>query len=366
MNKFAVFSGGTLAVPSHKANKYIEVVGSSNPRLNAMSKDSQHSIQAVLKQRYSKVKITLVDSMADLESLVSRNPDLVVLGMKLVLLEPSLGYEASPKVWLSNYLNVHGIAFTGSDAQALNYEYDKHIAKQKVLDADLRSAAFFTADIGQPIPAHTLRFPLFVKPTNRGDSKGIDEASVVSSELELTTKIKALHLECQSNALIEEYLPGREFSVAVIKQPGTRKFMAMPIEITSPADNNGNRFLSHAVKEADSEKVSFVKNAQLRDALNTLAIGVFKALGSRDYGRIDLRLDEQGTPCFIEANLMPGLSDHGYLARCFALNKGITYSDMIMMIVGLGLARKEPAVVSGLLSELVPIYGTPDAVPLLA
>jgi len=325
--------------PLKRIDKYIEIVGSSNPRLNAMAKDAQVTLLAVLRKKYARVGVTIVDDMTALERLVAKKPDLVVLGMKLVLLDPSKSYDDSPKVWLSSYLQAHDIAFTGSDTAALAIEFDKPEAKQKVIDAGLQSSAYFISSIKQPIFRHTLRFPLFVKPTNRGDSKGVDEQSVVYNQQELESKIASIHTDCSSDALVEEYLSGREFSVAVIRRPGSDELLAMPIEITTPADNKGNSFLSEAVKEADSEKVLAISSPALKDTLNALAVGVFRALGSRDYGRIDMRLDSFGKPSFIEANLMPGLSDHGYLARCFSMNEHITYKDMILSIVDLGMQR---------------------------
>lgn len=320
-------------------NKYIEIVGSSNPRLNAMAKDAQEALLEVLSKTYTKVGATIVDDMSGLEKLIAKKPDFVVLGMKLILLDDTKSYDDSPKVWLSDYLEEHAIAYSGSDTEALAIEFDKPIAKQKVMDADLQSSAYFISAIKQPVFAHNLEFPLFVKPTNRGDSKGIDEMSVVYSQPELEAKITAIHNDCTSDALVEEYLSGREFSVAVIKRANSDDLLAMPIEITSPADAKGNSFLSEAVKGADAERVLAVENPDLKDKLNALAIGVFEALGSRDYGRIDMRLDGMGAPSFIEANLMPGLSDHGYLARCFAINESIAYEDMILSIVDLGLQR---------------------------
>lgn len=317
---------------------YIEIVGSSNPRLNAMAPDAQETVYTVLRKKYTNVGITIVDNMAGLEALVAKKPDLVILGMKLVLLDPAKGYDDSPKVWLSDYLEKHGIAYTGSDTTALTLEFDKPIAKQKVMDAALQSSAYFISSMKQPGFTHNLDFPLFVKPTNRGDSKGVDEMSVVYSQPELEAKITAIHNECSSDALVEVYLSGREFSVAVLRQP-SGSLLAMPIEITSPTDAKGNSFLSEAVKNADTERVLAVDDAVLKTRLNALAVGVFEALGSRDYGRIDMRLDGSGAPSFIEANLMPGLSNHGYLARCFAINEGISYEDMILSVADLGVQR---------------------------
>jgi len=323
-----------------KINRYIEVVASRNPRLNAMAPDSQLTILTTLRRQYARVEITIVENLSDLKKLVAKKPDLVVLGMKLILLDPSMSYDDSPKIWLSSYLEENGINFTGSSTDALGLEFDKHLAKQTVIDAGLRSPTYFIARMNQPIRKHGLKFPLFVKPTNRGDSKGIDENSVVHSELELTAKIVSIHTDCSSDALVEEYLPGREFSVAVLETHRVgNNLLAMPVEITAPSDDKGNRFLSEAVKVADSEQVSAVVEPALKKKINSLAIGVFKALGSRDYGRIDVRLDAFGTPSFIEANLMPGLSDHGYLSSCFYINNQIAYEDMILSIVAISMAR---------------------------
>ncbi len=84
-----------------------------------MIKDSAVAIRRVLRKNYKQVHITSVDNMEDLEKLVAKKPDLVVLGMKLALLNPEMGYDDSPKVWLSTYLHEHNINFTGSDTDAL-------------------------------------------------------------------------------------------------------------------------------------------------------------------------------------------------------------------------------------------------------
>lgn len=332
-----------------KINRYIEIVGSTNPRLNAMSRTSRRSVQMALRKKYTRIGITIVNNMEDLEALGAKRPDLVILGMKLILLNPEMGYDDSPKVWLSDYLAENGIDYTGSETDSLQLEFDKPAAKQKVLDSGLKSSAYFISTIKNPTFAHALNFPLFVKPTNRGDSKGIDERSVVHTEDELRAKITSIHDECASDVLVEEYLSGREFSVAVIEN-AAGDLMAMPIEILSPTDSNGNSFLSAAIKKADLERVAAVAAGPLRKAVNELAIGAFRSLGARDYGRIDVRLDAAGIPSFIEANLMPGLSDHGYLQRCFSLNEQMRYDDMIFAIVSLGIKRsmffKTPAVLT--------------------
>ncbi len=336
MNITSTVSKHVTAPAPDRINAHIEIVGSTNPRINAMGKDARQSIKDVLSNRYTTVGVSIVNNMADLEKLGAKKPDLVILGMKLVLLNPLESYDESPKVWLSDYLTERNIAFTGSTTLALSLEFDKHVAKQKVIDAGFKSSRYFVSTLLSPSSEHGLVFPLFVKPTNRGDSKGIDNDSLVHSQVELDAKILSIHTDLSSDALIEEYLPGREFSVAVIRKQGSDSLIALPIEIEIPVNDQGDSFLSEHIKQADTEQVIAVEDGSLKESLNSLAIGVFETLGSKDYGRIDMRLDADGMPSFIEANLMPGLSDHGYLSRCFALNKSIPYSDMITSITKLG------------------------------
>ena len=115
----------------------------------------------------------------------------------------------------------------------------------------------------------------------------------------------------------------------------------MPLELIAPTSARGDRILSSAVKEADTEQYAAVTNPVIREAVNTLALDVFHALGARDYGRIDIRLDANGVANFLEANLIPSLLDqYGNFPKACMLNLGIDYQQMILQITELGLARQ--------------------------
>ena len=81
----------------------------------------------------------------------------------------------------------------------------------------------------------------------------------------------------------------------------------MPIELIAPQDKNGCRILTSKVKSSNIEKASLVYDDDVKSKVMTLALNVFLALGARDYGRIDIRLDSAGIPNFLEANLIPSL-----------------------------------------------------------
>jgi D-alanine-D-alanine ligase len=116
----------------------------------------------------------------------------------------------------------------------------------------------------------------------------------------------------------------------------------MPLELIAPADKNGRRFLSAAVKSADTESFIEVTDEGIKAKITTLALSIFHALGAQDYGRIDIRLDAFGIPQFLEANLIPSLiRSYGNFPKACLLNLGMGHTNMILHITRLGLARNK-------------------------
>lgn len=323
-----------------KINKHIEIVRSTIPRLNSMNRKSANAAVYVLSKYYTQVGMTIVNNEIDLEILVAKQPDLVFMGMKYV---PSLLNDT--KIWVSGYLEKHGIAHTGSAKLAIEFDQNKPLAKQLVLDAGIKTSPYFIVKNGKSVElsAIPLKFPLFVKPTNLGGGQGVDSNSVVHTIMELNAKIKSLSLNHGTDALVEEYLPGREYSVAVLKEKASGELIAMPIEIRADPNDRGDRLLSHARKSAVSETPTYpVTDSKIRQELIQHAIAVFIELGARDYGRIDIRLDSAGVPHFLEANLIPSLIEgSGNFPKACLMNRAMNYESMIVSIVELGLTRGE-------------------------
>lgn len=307
-----------------------------------MSRESCRSIFAVLDKNFSDVGVTVVNNLLDLEALVARRPDLVFLGVKYIPQDTAIDLSEDSKIWLSDYLSEHDIACTGSPQIAYELERDKPLAKQRVLDAGLSTSPYCVIQRDNLINIEDLQlsFPLFVKPTNRGGGSGVDSGSVVYNIEQLNAKVHSIAIELQADSLVEEYLPGREFSVAILKEEHTTGFLVMPIELVAPIDERGVRMLSNKVKTSNTEQVFLVTDEVARAEVVRLALDVFCALGARDYGRIDIRLDVSGTPNFLEANLIPSLiSGYGSFPKACVLNSGLEYEPMIMRIAKLGLAR---------------------------
>jgi D-alanine-D-alanine ligase len=330
-----------------KQNKHIVVVRSSVFALSSMGQKSSDMIIELLRNYYTHVEERLVNCVDELDAVIALDPDVVFLGAKRIPVSPG----SHMTIWASRYLEQHGITVTGSSAKAIALDFSKPRAKAAIQNAGLATAAFFSATPGQfsssislPLP-----YPLFIKPPETGGGKGIDADSVVRDLAGYTKKVAQIADRFGAEALVETYLPGREFSVAVLQTLETGELMALPIELMTEKNARGDSILGEAVKSADTEHVMRVEDKQTKQAVSTLALAAFKALGGRDYGRIDVRLDENGVPHFLEANLIPGLAHHDFIsyftAACW-LNLAMDYQEMILHIVALALQRqkKQPTV----------------------
>ncbi len=326
-----------------KINKHIEIVSSSDTTLSSLSQESRDAILATLSQYYTNVGITMVNTIADLRALVARQPDLVFLGMKFIPTSPHLGINDLEKIWLSTYLELHNITYTGSTQDAHELELNKPLSKLQIQNVGLPTSKFHVAKQHQLLETQdiTLQYPVFIKPANRGGGLGIDSRSVAYDFASLHAKVQAITTDLGSDSLIEEYLPGREFSVAVLKNETDAGYAVMPIELVAEPDVHGARMLSGEVKSSNQEVVLEVTDPICRSQIIELALDVFHALGARDYGRIDIRMDSNNVPHFLEANLIPSLiKGYGSFPKACMLNQNLSYEPMILQIVNLAFSRE--------------------------
>ncbi len=324
-----------------KIQKHIEIVRSTRSWPGSMRPEAAEAIYAALIKEYVSVDITIINDVTDLEALVERKPDLVFAGIKFTPITSEIGLP--DKIWLAEYLDQHGIAYTGSNQIAYMLDINKPLAKQRVLDVGLNTSPFCVVQKNQQYTSDdlTLAFPVFIKPADRGDGYGIDSNSVAHNFEQVQSKLRSITDSLQSDSLIEEYLPGREFSVAILKDEYSDDFFVMPLELVAPPDKHGVRILGKEVKSLDTERSMKIADEITKSRINRLAIDVFHALGAKDYGRIDIRMDKNGTPHFLEANLLPSLrsSPGNYFPKACLLNMNLSYEAVILRIARLGLAR---------------------------
>lgn len=284
----------------------------------------------------------MVDYEDDLNVLLSQKPDVVFLGMKRIPRKITSS-DSHPFTWLSKFLDQHNIPYTGSAESAMVLDVDKASAKSLLAKSGLKTAPHFMAYTGQftnvsqlPIP-----FPLFVKPPNLGGGKGIDENSLVRNFKDYKIKIKPLKDNNNSEALVESYLPGRDFTVSLLKKIDRPDKYIATLELVAPPNKNGFRILGEKVKQDNAEVYTLLEDSELKNDIEQLALSAFNELGARDYARIDLRLDEKVVPHFLEVNLIPSiLEGYGSFQKTCELSFGMNYDDMLLHIVELALHRK--------------------------
>ena len=317
----------------------IAIIRSSTKSLSSMSLKSADAIARTLADHYQEVVVTNIDTESELLALLERAPNLAFLGMHFVYSDSKPG----TRVWLSDILEEHAIPYTGSSKVAHKLGINKHLAKQQMIERGVQTSPFqiIRRENEEIINTAALSFPLFVKPSDKGGGQGIDEFSVVRTAEELGAKVTKIHTIQRTDALVEEFLTGREFSVAVIGNDQTNELRAMPIELVASKDPNGERILGKATKSLNTTDVRAVTDSLERIELENFAIAAFRALGAQGYGRIDVRLDASGTPHFLEANLIPSLIEgYGSFPIAYELNLGLSYQTMLIKIVNLALAKE--------------------------
>ena len=322
-------------------DKKIEIVSTGFRQYSSMGHKSRESIQNILMQSYINVKITLINNTNDLNNIIMRQPDLVFLGFKYLPKDISPIYN-NDDFWISNYLMNNGIPNTGSLSRSHKIELYKDKAKTVILNNGIKTSKFFVANNENLNNSpKNMVYPMFVKPNDRGGGFGVDSSSIVYNFLSLKTKIKNNTELYGTKSLIEEYLPGREFTVSILKCLNSDNYNIMPIELIAPLNSSGIRVLSSQIKETDTEISKIVENGWLKNKISELAYKSFRAIGGRDYGRIDIRLDKDGLPNFLEANLFPSLVDNvgNYFPKSCKLYLNYDYSQTINHITDLGMKR---------------------------
>ncbi len=317
-----------------KNKKYIEIVTTKIGKLNLMPNRTLELLHKTLSNFYSKVEVSIIKSEEELNELIRKKPDLIISGIKYLGFDlNSIQRNSTNKIWFSDFLDEHNISYTGSSKKSIEYEFNKSKAKEIVSEYGCNTAPFFITKFNQYVQDNLpLDFPLFIKPLYEGDSRGIDSNSLVFNFDDYQRKVCSIFENQGTVSLVEKYLNGKEYTVAIFQDFKTNSYQVYPVELLAEKNINGDRILGFSDKVADKELPLKIENKDIKNKISKLALDSFKALGAKGYGRIDIKMDEKGIPYFLEANLIPGLGT-GYLYKCYNLNTGRTYEQMILNIV---------------------------------
>src|SRR5712691_1703252 len=246
---------------------------------------------------------------------------------------------------IAAYLELIGKKYTGSGTHGLMLAQDKAIAKKIFAFHGIHTPTFAKSFRGRLDFSHDLHFPVIVKPAREDGSIGIEFSAVVNSIRELMERMDWLRANFDSPVLIEEYIEGREMYVGVIGNDKAEALPVVELDLSKLPDGTPRIAAAEVKRGKGTKSYRDTKSAIATDlpeetvaALQQTAIAAYQALELRDYGRVDMRLQPDGSVTVIEVNPNPWLASRAELAQA-ARKAGRTYNQLVDEIVGLAMAR---------------------------
>jgi D-alanine-D-alanine ligase len=254
----------------------------------------------------------------------------------------ALGGDSRLEVHAAWLLERLGLPFTGSPYHALRHCLYKVEANHILARAGVRVPATVRVDSPDRIPR--VSFPVIVKPEREDGSLGIERNAVVYDPKSLRERVAELIETLKQPAVVQKYVHGREIGVSLLGWPVPR--VLPPGEIVFGALPQDHPHILTFASKWDPESVAwnhiFAVPAVLRppELRRVAAIGrrAFEVLGLRDYGRVDVRLDERGVPYVIDVNPNCDLSDDGGIGKA-AARGGLSYEAFLWEILRSALRR---------------------------
>jgi D-alanine-D-alanine ligase len=235
-------------------------------------------------------------------------------------------------------LELLDIAFSGSPAMGLMLTTDKLTTKQLLRAHGIRTPAYLMYDGRTDFDFHGLRFPVILKPRFQDASIGIEQESIFVDDLSLRKGINGL-FDRFGPLLVEEYIGGREFTVSLFGYPSPSPLPIAEIDFSTfpeglfPIVGYQAKWDTSSIEYQHTPRIfPQVLSSSLRQGIEGTALECFHLLMLRDYGRIDIKVDDDGQIYVLEVNANPCLSpDAGFAAA--AQEAGIAYVELVKTLV---------------------------------
>jgi D-alanine-D-alanine ligase len=258
-------------------------------------------------------------------------------------------YGPSRELQIPAMLEMLRIPYTGSDPLTLGLCLDKSLAK-KILSYHGIPTPSFRVFRNLKKMSDVPSFPLIVKPLWEGSSKGIANKALVRTAKQLKEQVAAIVTRYHQPALVEKYLPGREFTVALLGNGDELvilpiveiQFDQLPAEINPIYSYEAKWIWDTVEKPLEIFRCPAKIPLSLRRKIQTVCKAAFSALRCRDWCRIDIRLDDAGEPHVLELNPLPGILPNPDANSCFpkaARSAGLSYDDLIQRVLEIACRR---------------------------
>lgn len=294
---------------------------------------------ALLKSKHEVQLIPVEADLTGLHEALATRPEAVVN------LCESLAADARGEMLLPALLELWSVPYTGNSALSLTLALHKDKAKEILSARGVPTPAFRVVKHFEEVAEIDLGFPLIVKPSREDASMGIDFDSVAHNRQQLGRAVNRVLRTFRQPALVEQFIVGREVYVPILGNTARR---ALPLsEIRFGAAFNGKPNVVSYKAKWDTESAECIESpsqlAELPKAIEArcieVALAAFEALDCRDYGRVDLRVDEDGQPYVIDINPNCDLHPQAGFARA-AEAAGLSYADLASHLVDLASERR--------------------------
>ncbi len=304
------------------------------------------------------VSENLIDAGFDVTHLgISADPDALIGGLRehrpdvVFNLFEGTGDRGSTETHVAGLLEWLGVPFTGSPSQALFLSHCKHLTKHLFRANGIATPEFIVADAA-PVTACPLQWPVIVKPAREHASVGLDQQSVVDGLDRLNARVAMLLDRYGAPILVEEFIRGREFYVALVEAPELRCLPFSEIDFQHhgplrwPIVTYDAKWKPGSYEDlATPTRCPAEVEPDLAALMEAMARGACNLLGCRDYVRCDFRVSESGRPYLLEVNPNPDLHPDAGLTEALEA-AGITYGQFMTQLVRNALRRGETVAAS--------------------
>ena len=249
-------------------------------------------------------EIGWVETPADFQRTLAQKPcDLIWSALYYITTRADIiGFNEDDNLWVADLLDARGMPYIGPNALTMKQLIDKAETHRILGAAGVRVPANCLARPGADLPEAA--YPAFVKPCCESRSVGISDESVVHGPAELARRVRYIHATFKQAALIEEYLPGQEYTVLMLGNGARQEFLPGLVTV-DPALYGKYRILRSDLRGVGVTKISIPETQGA--AARELARQAATALRCHDHIRIDMRVDAGGQLKVIEVNGIPGL-----------------------------------------------------------
>jgi D-alanine-D-alanine ligase len=246
---------------------------------------------------------------------------------------------------VAGLLDLMGVPYTGSGPLALGIALNKFHVKRILRAAGIPSARGYLVFPGERPNVRLASFPVIVKPAHEDASLGINSSSICHDLAQLELQIAYIHEIYSQEALVEEYLDGREFNVSILGDGQPAVLAVSEIDFSGMPEGEPH-IVSYRAKW-DDESPLFLGTTpvcpaqigkRLENRIKDIALRAYEAIGCRDYGRVDMRTDARGSLYVLEVNPNPDIAPSAGFARA-GRSAGYSYSELILRICQFAMAR---------------------------